>query len=254
MPNFSVFNTNPDDLRNLIYGKDGTTSRPLAVNSNAQLLVGGTTITTGTLSAVNGATITAGTLDAISGATITAGTLSAVNGATITAGTLDAISGATITAGTLDAINGATITAGTLSAVNGATITAGTLDAISGATITAGTLSSVTSISQKSFLEISNTGVATGNAYTALAAVTTSVLGVYSYFVYNSGANAADAQIQISADGTNWYQTQEDLAIASGSADVLVPNKFLKYTRIAYRSNVTDNSTDLDIYFNAQGT
>lgn len=48
MPNFSAFNTNADDLRTLIFGKDGSTSRALAVDSNAQLLVGGATITTGT--------------------------------------------------------------------------------------------------------------------------------------------------------------------------------------------------------------
>lgn len=40
MPNFSAFNTNADDLRTLIFGKDGSTSRALAVDSNAQLLVG----------------------------------------------------------------------------------------------------------------------------------------------------------------------------------------------------------------------
>ncbi|WP_053373706.1 DUF6385 domain-containing protein [Paenibacillus sp. FJAT-27812] len=238
----------------------------------------GATITAGTLSTVNsvlGATITAGTLSTVNsvlGATITAGTLSTVNsvlGATITAGTLSAVNsvlGATITAGTLstvDSILGATITAGTLSAVNsvlGATITAGTLSTVNsvlGATITAGTLSSVTSISQKSFQESSSLNLPTVDAFTPLPAVTTSVFGTYSFFVYNRGpgTNAVDARVEISANGTNWYDDVDTVTgVAVGSVDVLVPQRFLKYTRLSYRSSAAGLPTTIDAYFNGQGT
>uniref|UniRef100_UPI001FE67D5B DUF6385 domain-containing protein n=1 Tax=Paenibacillus kobensis TaxID=59841 RepID=UPI001FE67D5B len=122
---------------------------------------------------------------------------------------------------------------------------------------TAGTLSSVTSISQKSFAEISNLGVATANVFTALPTVTTSVFGTYSFFVYNTGpgVNRADARVEISANGSNWYaDTTTTTGIAVGSVDVLVPQRFLKYTRLAYRSSLTGNPTTLDVYFNGQGT
>jgi hypothetical protein len=152
-------------------------------------------------------------------------------------------------------VESATIAGGTLDAVLGATITTGTLAAVESATIAGGTLDSVTSISQKSFVEIADLAVATGDTFTPLSAVTTAVLGTYSYFIYNSGVNEADAQIEISADGTNWFVDVSTASpISAGSVDVLVPKRFLKYTRLSYRSTNPGQPTTLDIYFNAQGT
>ncbi|MDF2720564.1 MAG: hypothetical protein K0Q59_239, partial [Paenibacillus sp.] len=166
--------------------------------------------------------------------------------ATITAGTLT-----NLLDGTLSNVMGATITAGTLT-----NLLNGTITSVMGATITAGTLSSVTSISQKSFQEIADTDVVTGNTYSALPAVTTSVLGVYSYFVYNQGPGGRiDAIVEISANGTNWYTDVSTVTgIAVGSVDVLVPHRFLKYTRLSYRSSATDTPSTIDVIFNSQGT
>ncbi|RUS49103.1 DUF6385 domain-containing protein [Cohnella sp. AR92] len=263
MPNFSVFNTNPDYLRTLIFGHDSSgVSHAAAVNSSGQLL---TVIMDGTLSNINisGVTVTSGTLT-----NILNGTITSVLGATITAGTLTNLLNGTITS-----VLGATITAGTLTnllngtitSVLGATITAGTLTnllngtitSVLGATITAGTLSSVTSISQKSFQESASTNLNTADAFTALPAVTTSVLGTYSFFVYNKGpgTNKADARVEVSANGTNWFDDVDTITgIAAGSVDVLVPKTFLKYTRLAYRSSAAGSSATIDVYFNAQGT
>jgi hypothetical protein len=296
MPNFSSFNPNPDNLRTLIFGRDETQEpQALATNTSGNLLsvimdgtlsnisiqsatittgtiesVMGATITAGTINSVLGATITAGTIKSVLGATITAGTLNSllggaitsgtiesVMGATITAGTINSVLGATITTGTIESVMGATITAGTINSVLGATITTGTIESVMGATITAGTLSSVTSISQKSFTEISSLAVTTGDTYTGLAAVTTSVFGTYSFFVYNvgPGTNNADARVEISANGSNWYaDTTTTTGIAAGSVDVLVPQRFMKYTRLAYRSSSAGNPTTIDVYFNGQGT
>ncbi|MDI3328037.1 MAG: DUF6385 domain-containing protein [Alicyclobacillaceae bacterium] len=216
MPNFSIFNTNPDDLRMLIFGRDGTnTSRALATDGSGRL----TNISLdGTISSVLGATVTAGTLT-----NLLNGTISSVLGATVTAGTLTNL------------LNG-------------------TISSVLGATITAGTLSSVTSISQKSFVEVANTGVQTADAYTPLSPVTTAYLGTYSFFVYNAGPNAANLQVEISADGTHWYIDRTSSSLASGSVDVLVPSRFLKYTRLSYASSSTGAPTTIDVFFNAQGT
>ncbi|WP_246067660.1 DUF6385 domain-containing protein, partial [Paenibacillus koleovorans] len=131
----------------------------------------------------------------------------------------------------------------------------GTITSVLGATITAGTLSSVTSISQKSFVESSTAGIPTTTAYSALPAVNTSTLGTYSFFINNTGANRADTRVEISADGTNWFSDVTSVTgVASGSVDVLVPVRFLKYTRLAYRSSAPGNDTTLDVFFNAQGT
>ncbi|WP_018131903.1 DUF6385 domain-containing protein [Effusibacillus pohliae] len=219
MPNFASFNTNPDDLRTLIFGKDTTaTSRALVTDASGRLL---NIQMDGTITSVLGATITAGTLNNLLNGTITS-------------------------------VLGATITAGTLS-----NLLNGTITSVLGATITAGTLSSVTSISQKSFQEQQTLNVVTADAFTALPAVTTSVFGTYSFFIYNKGpgTNKVDARVEISANGTNWFDDVDTVTgIAVGSVDVLVPKRFLKYTRLAYRSSTAGSPTTIDVFFNGQGT
>lgn len=210
MPNFASFNTNPDDLRILIFGRDSAAAnRALATDTSGRL----TNIS----------------LD---------GTITSLLGATLTAGTVTNL------------LNG------TISNVLGATITAGTINSVLGATITAGTLSSVTSISQKSFQEIQTLTITTADAFTALPTVTTSVFGTYSFFVYNRGPGGKiDARVEISADGSNWLDNVDTVTgVAVGSVDVLVPSKFLKYTRLAYRSSTAGTPTTINVFFNGQGT
>ncbi|WP_144029059.1 DUF6385 domain-containing protein, partial [Paenibacillus rigui] len=185
------------------------------------------------------------------------GTITNVLGATITAGTLTSAGTVTnILDGTITNVLGATITAGTLTSAGTVTnILDGTITSVLGATITAGTLSSVTSISQKSFVEQPTLGIATSDVLTALPPVTTSVLGPLSFFVFNTGANQVSTQIEISADGTNYYvDTAGNNPISAGSIDVLVPARFLKYTRLAYRSTNAGQTSSINVIMNAQGT
>ena len=275
MPNFASIQSDPDNLRTLINAQDSTgTNHPVTSDASGNLttFVLGGTITAGTLSSVGtiNEVVNVGTLSSVLGATITAGTLTSVgtvNNLT-NVGTVSSILGATITAGTLSEV----VNVGTLSSVLGATITAGTLTSVGtvnnltnvgtvssilGATITAGTLTSVgtlTAISQKNFLEPQDlTGIATSTSYTPLSAVTTSTLGTYSFFVYNFGpGGSVDARVEISADGTNYYVDTSDTNIAVGSVDVIVPSKFLKYTRLSYRSAVTPST--ITVIVDAQGT
>lgn len=188
MPNYSVFNTNPDQLQTVIFGTDGTGPKQITVDTNGQILVGG---------------------------------------ATITAGSIDVAS---------------------------ATITGGTIDAVTSATIAGGTIDNLTSIAQKSFYEISTLNVATGDTLTALPAVSTSIYGPSTFFVYNTGTNDALVEIQISANGTNWYTDIAATTVAAGAVNVFVPTIFLKYTQLAYQSATAGSPTTIDVYFNAQGT
>jgi len=240
MPNYSVFNTNPDQLQTVIFGTDGTGPKQITVDTNGQILVGG-------------ATITAGSID-VASATITGGTIDAVTSATIAGGTIDAVTSATIAGGTIDAVTSATIAGGTIDAVTSATIAGGTIDAVTSATIAGGTIDNLTSIAQKSFYEISNLNVATGDTLTALPAVSTSIYGPSTFFVYNAGTNDALVEIQISANGTNWYTDIAATTIAAGAVNVFVPTIFLKYTQLAYQSATAGSPTTIDVYFNAQGT
>jgi hypothetical protein len=267
---------------------DGTISNLLGATITAGTLTSAGTVSNilgGTISNVLGATITAGTLTSagtvsnildgtisnLLGATITAGTLtSAGTVSNILGGTISNVLGATITAGTLTSAGTVSnILGGTISNVLGATITAGTLTSagtvsnildgtisnLLGATITAGTLSSVTSISQRNFMEQETLGITTADALTSLPAVTTSVLGTYSFFVYNSGTNPVNTQVEVSADGTHYLvDTTGSNPLASGSVDVLVPSRFLKYTRLSYNSATPGSATSINVIVNAQGT
>ncbi|EBD8081368.1 hypothetical protein C3548_23295, partial [Salmonella enterica] len=97
MPNFTTFNTNPDNLRTLIFGHDSTgTAQPVHTDTSGNVLG---IILDGTISNISGlttVTINAGTIT-----NILNGTITSVLGATITAGTITSVLGATITAGTL---------------------------------------------------------------------------------------------------------------------------------------------------------
>ncbi|KIL39947.1 hypothetical protein SD70_17190, partial [Gordoniibacillus kamchatkensis] len=109
MPNYSVFQTDPDNLRTLIYGKDGTgTDRVIATDTSGNITA---VILDGTITSVLGATITAGTLT--SAGTVTNfldGTITSVLGATITAGTLTSAGTVTnLLDGTITSVLGATI-------------------------------------------------------------------------------------------------------------------------------------------------
>ncbi|PZD93112.1 hypothetical protein DNH61_25380, partial [Paenibacillus sambharensis] len=201
---------------------------------------------------VLGTTITAGTLTSAGTITnILTGTIASVLGATITGGTIDAVLAATITGGTLTSAGTVTdILGGTIDAVLGATITAGTITSIG----TVGTVNSLTSISQKNFIELATTGVTTSDTFTPLPANTTSVLGVYSYFLVNTGANPVDWRAEVSADGANYYVDTTSTGVPAGGTDVLVPSRFLKYTRVSYRSTGAGAPSTVNIFFDAQGT
>ncbi|EIJ78035.1 hypothetical protein PB1_10734 [Bacillus methanolicus PB1] len=229
MTNQTVFQSDPNNLRSLIFGRDSTaTARALATDTSGNVK---NLVLDGTISSMLGATITAGTLTS-------AGTVS-----NILDGTITNVLGATITAGTLTS-------AGTVSNILGGTITN-----VLGATITAGTLSSVTAISQKSFFEQETLGITTADAFTPLSPVTTSVLGTYSFFVYNSGTNPVNTRVEVSADGTHYFVDTVSIdPLAAGSVDVLVPARFLKYTRLSYSSATPGSPSTIDVIVNAQGT
>ncbi|CAM4458230.1 hypothetical protein PATY110618_17725 [Paenibacillus typhae] len=217
-----------------------------------------TNLLDGTITSVLGATITAGTLSSAGTVTnLLDGTITSVLGATITAGTLSSAGTVTnLLDGTITSVLGATITAGTLSSAGTVTnLLDGTITSVLGATITAGTLSSVTSISQRSFIEQATLAIPTADAYTPLPANTTSVLGTYSYFILNTGANPVNTRVEISADGTNYFvDTTGENPLPAGSVDVIVPARFLKYTRLSYQSATPGAASTINVIFDAQGT
>lgn len=76
-----------------------------------------------------------------------------------------------------------------------------------------------------------------------------SEVSIYSYAVYNIGAEEVSVQLQISPDGVIWTEDGLEHEILPRELKVFTPNHFLRYVRLIYRSR---NSNQLMVWFQAQ--
>ncbi|WP_390585232.1 DUF6385 domain-containing protein [Paenibacillus illinoisensis] len=101
------------------------------------------------------------------------------------------------------------------------------------------------------FTEHTYVGAETSSSTSALPAQDTSSLSMYTYGIVNRGKNPALVQIQISPNAVD-YAVDSQEVIAGGQTKALVPQRFLRYTRLAIQSVEPDQPTRLDVYFQAQ--
>jgi hypothetical protein len=85
----------------------------------------------------------------------------------------------------------------------------------------------------------------------SLPAQDTSSLSMYTYGIVNRGEHPALVQIQISPNARD-YAVDSQEVIAGGQTKALVPQRFLRYTRLVIQSVEPDQQTRLDVYFQAQ--
>ncbi|RYD03045.1 hypothetical protein N752_21785 [Desulforamulus aquiferis] len=104
------------------------------------------------------------------------------------------------------------------------------------------------------YTEDEEAAVTTDDDFTGLAYVDTSTQVMYTYFVYNTGANSADVRLDVSPTGEDevFYIDVAARTLASGATDTFVAKTFLRYTRLSYRSTAPTEPTTLDIYFQSQ--
>lgn len=76
-----------------------------------------------------------------------------------------------------------------------------------------------------------------------------SELTTYSYAIKNRGPSSAWVHLELSPDGVNWVADNQEVELASGQLQILVPQFFLRYIRVAYRAL---NSIPLTIWLQAQ--
>jgi len=104
----------------------------------------------------------------------------------------------------------------------------------------------------RSFTEYSEQ-VSTGNNYTGSTSRDVSTMATYTFFAKNTGSsNSAIVKLQISPNTTDWVDDSMEITLAPGDTTVLTPSTFLRYIRLAYKSAVADQSTDLDVVFQGQ--
>jgi hypothetical protein len=80
----------------------------------------------------------------------------------------------------------------------------------------------------------------------------TSRLTVYSYAIVNRSHEPIRAQVEVSPDRQH-FAFDRDITVKPGQTAVLVPTRFLKYTRISVQTvQDQDSSAECDVFFQAQ--
>ncbi|MCX8128659.1 MAG: DUF6385 domain-containing protein [Clostridia bacterium] len=103
----------------------------------------------------------------------------------------------------------------------------------------------------KSFMNATE-NVTTSDLYTGTIGRDTSLHTVHTFFINNIGSNPAIFKIQISPDGILWIDDGGEFSVDPSTAKAANANRFAHYTRIAYRSNNSNSTTNLSITFQAQ--
>ncbi|MEZ0536523.1 DUF6385 domain-containing protein [Caldicellulosiruptoraceae bacterium PP1] len=250
MPNYSVFTSKPDDLKVQMFGSDLDT--PVAVNNDGKIFIksvedtvniSGTVTATATDLDIRNLSNTQDSVQIYgTDGTTNKPILTDTDGKIVisSTGTL------TIQATDLDIRN--------LNNTQDNILVYG--QSTSGNTVISTTTSGDVNINhnRRTFYENSFLNVTTTDTFQYTDFIDVSNYGTYSFYVKNTGTlNAADLVLQISPT-TNANDTVDLLLLASlpaGDKDVLVPNKFLRYIRLGYKSTVLTQSTTLDIYFQA---
>lgn len=103
------------------------------------------------------------------------------------------------------------------------------------------------SFHQETFLNIQ-----TNDKWMALPEQDTSRLITYSYAVVNKGDYPARVQVQLSPNSQDFTADDYEQSVAAHSTLVIVPKRFLRFTRLIFTSLDFGKATQLDIYFQAQ--
>lgn len=113
-----------------------------------------------------------------------------------------------------------------------------------------------TSICGRAQVEISGHGfqesledVTANQTMSSTTARDVSALPRFSFAVYNFGTESAHVQAELSPDGVHWAGDGNQLEVGPGKLVIVIPEKFLRYTRLSYKA---EGLTTLRIWVQAQ--
>ena len=75
---------------------------------------------------------------------------------------------------------------------------------------------------------------------------------IISFLVRNHGADEVDVQLQISPNGIQFIEDGREIQIAPQQTKVIVPYRFAKYMRLAYRSRGDGDPTSITLWYQGQ--
>ncbi|CAM3457161.1 DUF6385 domain-containing protein [Hydrogenibacillus schlegelii] len=85
----------------------------------------------------------------------------------------------------------------------------------------------------------------------ALPRQNTARLQRYSYAVVNAGPAEVEVRLEVSPDGVH-YAPDASMRVESGKTGVIVPNRYLRYTRPTLRTVEAGATATVDVFFQAQ--
>jgi hypothetical protein len=95
-------------------------------------------------------------------------------------------------------------------------------------------------------------GIAISDTLCKLPPQNTSKLNVYSYAVVNRGKETIRARVEVSPNRDD-FAFDREATVQSGQTVVIVPTRFLKYTRITLQTvDGAASEAECDVYFQAQ--
>ncbi|RJQ09469.1 MAG: hypothetical protein C4551_03925, partial [Bacillota bacterium] len=101
--------------------------------------------------------------------------------------------------------------------------------------------------------DTNESGLVTGDTYTGATARDIGEQSQFSFAVKNTGAtNGATVKIQISPNNSDWIDDTAETNVAAASSVALVPGKYLRYARVAYKSQTAGQSTSVTVWYQAQ--
>jgi hypothetical protein len=252
MPNNLIFNNVAEQLLTQIYGNNNGTPKAISVDASGNLNFRDLTGATDSVSIFGTVTVTTDTV-AITSTDLDIRDLSGATDSVSIFGTVTVTTDiVTVTSTDLDIrdLSGATDSVsifGTVTVTTDiVTVTSTELDIrkLSGAT------DSVI-IAGNTFTESSAT-ITSGTGASVTLTADCSQQSIYSFYVRNTGAAAITAKLQISPTISDAYFIDDPsgaVSIEPGASYVLVAQRFLKYTRLAYDTG--GSTASFEAFFNA---
>jgi len=254
LPNYRVFTEQASDFKSLVYGNDGTTDRVLLTDSSGALAIYADTALDVEITSSTTLTVTATDLDIRDITNATDSILVYGNDGSSNQVILTNASGAVgvyshsaldVTATDLDIRDITNATDSILVYGNDGTSNRVLL------TDTSGNMQTV--LYRRQATDTSEEGLSTATDFAGSTARDIGEQSQVTFAVKNTGTTyGATVKIQLSPNNSDWIDDTAETNISAGEMVALVPGKYLRYARVAYKSQTAGQDTSLTIWYQAQ--
>jgi len=250
--NSLVFNTTADELRTSIYGNNRDTGslQLLQLNGSGELLVSGALNITNELLTVSGSVTLNNELLTVSGSVTLNNELLTVSGSVTLNNTLLTVTGdVTLNNALLTVTGDVTLNNALLTVTGDVTLNNALLTVTGDVTLNNALLTVFVEGNQ--FTALTQTFGGVTLAGIALPETDISQLRTATMFVNNTGANAVTLTLQLSPDGTTYFDDPNytNVGVAGTSSTIMVLGIFAQYAQIEYDP---DTSATFAVYYNGQ--